>query len=65
MTWGREESFLLHGAWSSRGLTGGTMSPGCWHLFDDAILDNFVRGRLGVGAERTPWDAPVSLRTSG
>ena len=28
------------------------MNPRCWHSFDDAILDTFVRSRLGSGSRK-------------
>ena len=28
------------------------MNPRCWHSFDDAILDTFVRSRLGSGSQK-------------
>ena len=37
------ESYVHDGAWSSRYFIERTMNPRCWHSFDDAILDTFVK----------------------
>ena len=33
-------------------IKGTVMNPMCWHSFDDAILDTFVRSRLGSVSQK-------------